>query len=220
MPGAQFKPEYYAGHDNASPAYLIDGVNPQLIATIAQFHNADNQALPSTAYGLLTGGVDQLINSSGNLDRKRAAYGDALATTGIEASGLVLWNGTGFDRQRSNVDTGALITASGATTTQTGTDQTNYNGRGLKVVLNMTVVGTGSVTLSIQGKDSASGVYYTILTGAAVTTNSTTIYTVYPGITATANVSASDILPRTWRVLVTANNANPTTYTVGASVIL
>jgi hypothetical protein len=131
-----------------------------------------------------------------------------------------LYNNTTWDRQRGNVDTAALITAAGATTSQTGADQTNYNGRGIQVVLDMTTVGTGSVTLTIQGKDAASGKYYTLLAGAAVTTNSTNVYTVYPGAPTTANVSASVPLPRVWRVITTANNANATTYTVGASVLL
>ena len=34
---------------------------------------------------------------------------------------------------------------------------------------------------AIQGKDAASGKYYTLLVGAAVTTISTNVYTVYPG---------------------------------------
>jgi hypothetical protein len=131
-----------------------------------------------------------------------------------------LYNNSTWDRQRGNVDTAALITAAGATTSQTGADQTNYNGRGIQVVLDMTTVGTGSVTLTIQGKDAASGKYYTLLAGAAVTTNSTNVYTVYPGAPTTANVSASVPLPRVWRVITTANNANATTYTVGASVLL
>ena len=113
-----------------------------------------------------------------------------------------------------------LITASAVTTTQTAADQTNYTGRGLIVVLDMTTVGTGSVTLTIQGKDAASVKYYTLLSGAAVTTNSTNVYYVYPGAPVTANVSASYPLPHTWTVKVTANNANSTSYTVGASVIL
>ena len=112
-----------------------------------------------------------------------------------------------------------LITATGATTTQTGVDQSNANGRGVKVVLDTTVIGTGSATVTIQGKDIASGKYYTLLAGAAVTTNTTTVYTVYPGVAASANVAASDILPRTWRAIATANNANAATYTVGASVL-
>jgi hypothetical protein len=132
-----------------------------------------------------------------------------------------LFNATTWDRQRGNIDHGTVgITASGATTTQTGADQTNYNHRGAIIVLDMTSVGTGNVTLSVQGKDSLSGKYYTIFTGSAISTNSTNVYTIYPGATATANVSVSYPLPRTWRVTVTANNANATTYTVGASLIL
>lgn len=164
-----------------------------------------------------------LVDSTGATSVSAGAPADGSAATAV---GLVvnsegaLFNGATWDRVRSNIDTAALVTAAGATTTQTGADQTNYNGRGVKVVLDMTVVGTGSVTLAIQGKDAASGKYYAILTGAAVVTNVTNVYTIYPGATAVANASVSDVLPRTWRVVVTANNANATTYTVGASVIL
>lgn len=133
----------------------------------------------------------------------------ATAVTLVEQGGLPLQNN----------DVVPLPAQVGATTTQTGADQINPAGRGVKVVLDMTVVGTGSVTLTIQGKDIASGKYYTLLVGAAVVTNSTNVYEVYPGIAVAANVSASATLPRTWRVLVTANNANAATYTVGASVI-
>mgnify|MGYP000488087987 CR=1 FL=1 len=105
------------------------------------------------------------------------------------------------------------------TTTQTGRDTINSYHRGLYVVLDMTTVGTGSVTLTIQGKDIASGKYYTILAGAAVTTNSTNIYKVYPGMTAAANAASNDILPSTFRILVTANNGNAAVYSVGYTKI-
>jgi hypothetical protein len=86
--------------------------------------------------------------------------------------------------------------------------------RGVKVVLDMTSAGSGSVVLTIQGKDKASGKYYTLLAGAAVTTNATNVYTVYPEIAAVANVSARDVLPETWRVTV-SGNGSATTYTAG-----
>ena len=117
-----------------------------------------------------------------------------------------------------NADAAALITAAGTTTTQTSADQTNSSGRGVIVVLNMSVIGIGSVTLAIQGKDAASGQYYPLLTGAAVVANSVNVYNVYPGLVAAANAAANSQLPHTWRVVVTANNANPVTYTVGAAV--
>lgn len=127
------------------------------------------------------------------------------------------FNGTTWDRQRGNTDN-TLLASAARTTTNQSADQTNYNGRCVHVVLSVTSAGTGSITLTIQGKDSVSSAYYTILAGAAVTTNSTNVYKVCPGITAAANVSASDLLPRTWRVDVTHNNANSITYSVGASV--
>ena len=116
-------------------------------------------------------------------------------------------------------DTGALITASAATTTQNSPDQYNANFRGIKVVLSTTAIGTGSITLTIQGKDSVSGSYYTILAGAAVVTNTVNVYTVFPSAPATANVSANDFLPSAWRILCTANNANAATYTVSAALM-
>ena len=131
----------------------------------------------------------------------------------------LLFNGATYDRARSNQDL-TLITATSATTSQGSGDQTNYNARGIKVVLQTTAIGTGSVTVTIQGKDAASGQYYTLLAGAAVTTNTTNVYTVYPGLTVAANSVANDVLPRTWRVTVTANNANAATYTVGASLVV
>jgi hypothetical protein len=106
------------------------------------------------------------------------------------------------------------------TVTVNGIDQTNYNARGVTVVVVTTAIGTGSITVTIQGKDPGSGTYYTLLAGAAIVTNTTNRYTVYPsGIAAVANVTAVDSLPNTWRIIVTANNANPATYTVGGSTL-
>lgn len=160
-------------------------------------------------------------SGGGSYDRNRSigGLGDGLSF-GIPAGAVYLYNGASWDRQRANEDPGALITATAVTASQNSGDQTNYNWRGLKIVLNMSNVGTGSVTLVIQGKDTASGNYYTLLSGVAVTTNGLTVYEVYPGVTVTANVSASTTLPRTFRVQVNANNANATTYTVGAMYIL
>src|SRR5258708_3862973 len=86
---------------------IKDGISAN-VATVAQFHNADGQVLPGTAFGILTGGVDQLINGSGNLDRKRGVSGDGMAATGLAAEAPMVWNGATYDRQRGNVDTAAL----------------------------------------------------------------------------------------------------------------
>jgi hypothetical protein len=114
----------------------------------------------------------------------------------------------------------ASQTYTGVTTTQTGPDLVNKRCRGVRVVLDTTAIGTGSITLSIEGKDRASGKYYTLLSGAAVVTNVTNKYTVAPDIPAVANVSARDVLPELWRWKVTAGNSNPATYSGGASTLL
>lgn len=144
---------------------------------------------------------------------------NGLLTLYTTARQAALHDATGWDSWRNNGNL-TLLASAARTTTVSSSDQTNYNGRGVHVVVDVTSAGTGSITATIEAKDVLSGKYYTLLAGAAVTTNSTNVYKVYPGITATANVSASDILTRTWRVTITHNNANSITYSCGASVIL
>lgn len=129
------------------------------------------------------------------------------------AMGLA-FNGTNFDRVRNNI--AATVLASAAqTTTQTSADIITFNGRFIDVILDMTIVGTGSVTITINGKDSASGKYYPLLVGAAVVTNGTNVYRVGPGLVAAANAVANFALTRVIQIVVTANNANPATYSTG-----
>lgn len=99
------------------------------------------------------------------------------------------------------------------------TDFVNKGARGVVVYLKTTAIGTGSVTVTIQGKDAQSGDYYTLVAGAAVITNTVNRYWVFPGAAVTANVSANDCLPQLWRIKVTANNANAATYSVGFSLL-
>lgn len=61
---------------------IEDGASTNL-ATVAAFHNADNQALAGTAFGLLTGGVAQLLDASGNLDRQRETGADVIPNIGV-----------------------------------------------------------------------------------------------------------------------------------------
>lgn len=117
-------------------------------------------------------------------------------------------------------DLGAVLTGTAVGATQTGADLQNTSHRGVKVVFDVTaVVGVGSFTVTIQGKDQASGKYYTLLAGAAVTTAVTNVYTVFPGAPATANVSANDQLPKTFRVIATYNSGTSSTFTVGVTLL-
>jgi hypothetical protein len=133
----------------------------------------------------------------------------------------IVFNGTNWDRVRNNTDTAALITLSGAGAgTTNSADQTNYNGRGVQIGVNITSIAVGTLTVNIQGKDIASGTYYTLLSTGALAAAAFSNITVYPGITVSANLDVSDVLPRTWRVQVVASAGITVSATVGASVIL
>ena len=114
-----------------------------------------------------------------------------------------------------------IFASAARTETVNGDDIENMNGRGVKVVIDVTAASaTPSVVFTIQGKDTVSGKYYTILASSAITGTGTTVLTVYPGLTASANAVANDILPRDWRVIATHADADSITYSVGAQVIL
>lgn len=172
------------------------------------------QVTQSVASSLTTNStVIGLITSAAASDAKANPTGAGILTFGSN------YNGSTWDRPYNNIEA-TLLASAARTTTQTSADIVCYNAEKLIVVLDMTVVGTGSVTVSIQGKDSASGKYYDILVGAAITTNSTNRYRVGKDLASVANSIAQDYLPRVIRIVVTANNANSATYSVGYNLVL
>ena len=109
-----------------------------------------------------------------------------------------------------------LLTSASRTTTQTSPDFYNIGGVStLAIILDVTSPGTGSITVTINGKDPASGKYFLLLSGVAVTTVTTNVYRVNPFAAAIVNALAQVSLPKTVQVVVTANNANPMTYSLG-----
>ena len=97
---------------------------------------------------------------------------------------------------------------------------------GMDVVIDMTNVGTGSITVSIEaraaGKISAVGApagWYLILASAAITTNIVTVLTVSPSVADIANAKAGRPLPKQFRVRVVHNNANAAIYSVDVNLL-
>ena len=114
-----------------------------------------------------------------------------------------------------------LLTSAVRAATQTGQDRENRNARGLILIVDVTAVpGVDTVTPKIQGKDQASGKYYDILTGAAIVGVSTVVMRIYPGLAAVANLTVNDVLPRTWRFVLTHSAASNFTYSVGGILLL
>lgn len=87
----------------------------------------------------------------------------------------------------------------------------------LNVYTKVTVPNGGNVTVTIQGKDQASGDYYTILTGTAISTATNQRLKVGPTVTASANAIAQDYLPETIRIQAVVGTA-AVTFEVGVSL--
>ena len=98
---------------------------------------------------------------------------------------------------------------------------TNSDYRGCHIIIDVTVdPASASITPTIQGYDTVSGKYYTLLVGNAIAAVGTTVLRVYPGLTASANVTANDILPSKFRVSMAVADTDSMTYSVSASLVL
>lgn len=92
---------------------------------------------------------------------------------------------------------------------------------GVQLGINITAItGTApTLTVIIEGQDDASGVWYAMLTSAALTATGFTLLTIYPAVAAVANVSVPQVLPKTWRVRYAVAGTTPSVNaTIGASL--
>lgn len=104
------------------------------------------------------------------------------------------------------------------TATATSATYSSKDCRGLHIAFNLTVLGSGSISLVLQGYDATAGLWYDILVPVAVTTIGHKIYKMYPGIP--VSTAVNDILPTTWRIVVTPGDSVANTYSVIANLVL
>lgn len=150
------------------------------------------------------------------------AVDDSDVATRAAAVGVFYYNGTNADRVRG-VMAQTLLASSGRTVTTNSADIVNYNHRGMILTVDISNVGTGSITPSLQYKDSISGNYKTIWTAATpLIANGTYTYGIYPGELNTVSMTEviNALLTRTFRLAVVANNANSVTYSVSSDMQL
>ena len=93
----------------------------------------------------------------------------------------------------------------------------NFGAKGVDIFVDTTSSGSGTVAVKLQKKDPGSGTWHDIAGAVTATLNdpADANLTVYPGIAETANVSVSDHLGLTWRVVATVATASAT-FSVGA----
>lgn len=116
-------------------------------------------------------------------------------------------------------NTVTIYASAARTATPTAVTQRPDRYKGCILTIDVTaIVSTPSVTPKIEGVMS-SGAVYPILTGAAIAATGQVSMRVYPGITAAANVSVSDVLPQAIKVTFTHGNANSITYSADLVLI-
>ena len=115
-----------------------------------------------------------------------------------------------------------IVFASAArTASENSLDLANPYARGAVLTIDVTAASaTPSVVFTVKGKSALGSDYYTILTSAAITATGQTVLRIYPGLTASANATVSDVLPATWRVEAAHADADSITYSVSANLIL
>jgi len=181
--------------------------------------DAEGNRVGSTCVTDPASGLKQSVAQPQTADANSLSAVNAAIAAAIE----MVFNGTTFDRKRGNVDLPAVLTVTNASGNANSPDQTNYNHRGLQLGINISAATGTSPTfqVTIQGKDPASGTYYTLLQSAELTTAGFTLLTVYPGAPATANISANAPLPRTWRISIVIGGTSPSfSASIGASLIV
>lgn len=127
----------------------------------------------------------------------------------------------------------STLLASAARTATTNTSDLTAIGRGVMLVLNVTVEAAAeTLALKIQGKDPVSGNWFdvtnfgTMYTSASEAPTRTKAAVLYPGILAADHVGVaagtdgtiakSGVLPATWRAVVTHSSTGSWTYSLAA----
>lgn len=110
----------------------------------------------------------------------------------------------------NNLRTSALIAHDAASAGVNGLDMGGAQYKGAIVFIDVSAIsGTSpTLTVTVEGK-SPDGTYYTILESAAISSTGLTVLRIYPGLAASANTVANDVLPTLWRVKSAIGGTGP-----------
>ena len=115
-------------------------------------------------------------------------------------------------------DLGSIQTLTAqAAATVNGADQVNVGSSGAIITIDITAI-TGTLTVTVQRKDKASGKYVNLLSSTALGSVATTVLKITPRIAASANAIAQDWIGETFRVSSVVGTG-PCTATIGATLI-
>ena len=107
-----------------------------------------------------------------------------------------------------------IFSSAARTATPTDANVTIGSSVGFFIINVSAATATPSVVFAVNGVDALSGAEYNIITSAAITGTGTTVLRVFPGATASANVTVNDLLPEGINVSATHGDADSITYSV------
>lgn len=116
-----------------------------------------------------------------------------------------------INRQRGT-QIGTVITHTAASAGVSSANLGTNTGLGLLVFINITAITgtTPTLTVTVKGLiDEAATATYTILASAALNATGLTVLRIYPGLTASANVTANDVVPGFCRVDTVIGGTTP-----------
>lgn len=206
---AQLAGSQAVGGGVATATALTAGTFPLLIA------GSDYGGTPKIQNILVTSSGYQAFNyAQGSAVSGADALGNNINTPYDSAgNGLTFqtrswsYNGSTWDRFRGN--NSGVVVAAGATSTQTNVTLTTYNAKKLTIVVNISAVSGGTVTVAINGTTSSSYTY-PLLTSTALGTVAVTPLRIFPGASPSANAVANDAVPR--NILITATVSGTITF--------
>lgn len=125
-------------------------------------------------------------------------FADGSSATGSALTAPLLYNGSSFDRYRSN--TAGVIVAAGTTTTQSVTTIT-YNAKQAAIIINVSAYTSGTINIAINLLSSSGYSYSPFASIVGLAAAGTVIYRIGPGLTPVAGLTANDILARSLQVI-------------------
>ncbi len=113
-----------------------------------------------------------------------------------------------------------VYTSAARTATPTAVVVNTRKAKALYLYWNSTAItASPSIVVTVDMYDSLSNSYSTLLTSAAITSATTVVLKLGPGLTAAANVAVLDYLPDQVRVTCTHGDADSITYSVAAHLL-
>ena len=199
-------------------AIATDDIGGVKFQRVKVTHGADGSATDVSSASPLP--VDTELPAAAAL-----ADGASNPTTPLLGSVPLLWNNATLDRQRGNTE-GTLLASAARTAVATSPTQTNYNARGVHLVLAVASAGTGTLVIQLTG-NYAGGAAYVIENSGYVTGTGNWVFEVYPGASTAATGGAygtvtrkAASLPRSWYGQVNPSDSSSWTYTLYAALIV